>query len=94
MLEPKQQGHWDYRMLPNKMVELVKNVGNMRQEGTGYFTDTGAEMLTVLAYLNYGETTGTTEAMREQVMTAIKQSEAKKLRRDDDEDGFFININF
>ena len=94
MLEPKQQGHWDYRMLPNKMVELVKNVGNMRQEGTCYFTNTETEMLTVLAYLNYGETTVTTEAMREQVMTAIKQSEAKKLRRDDDEDGFFVNINF
>ena len=27
---------WDYRTLPNKMLELVKNVGDMQQEGTGY----------------------------------------------------------
>ena len=47
---------WDYRTLPNKMLELVKNVGDMQQEGTGYFTDSESEMLTILNYLNYGET--------------------------------------
>ena len=36
---------WDYRTLPNKMLELVKNVGDMQQEGTGYFTDSESEML-------------------------------------------------
>ena len=60
-------GPWDYRMLPNKLLELVKNVGNMEQEGTGYYTDSESEMLTILAYLNYGETTNITEAMREQI---------------------------
>lgn len=88
-------GHWDYRMLPNKMVELVKNVGNMQQEGTGYYTDTEAEMLIILGYLNYGETTGTTESMREQVMYAIQESERRKLmQRDDEDNNYFININF
>ena len=65
-------GSWDYRTLPNKTLELVKNTGNMHQEGTGYFTDSEGEMLKVLAYLNYGETTGTTESMREQINEAIK----------------------
>ena len=46
---------WDYRTLPNKMLELVKNVGDMQQEGTGYFTDSDSEMLTILNFLNYGE---------------------------------------
>ena len=32
-------GTWDYRTMPNKMLELVKNIGNMEQEGTGYFVD-------------------------------------------------------
>ena len=41
-------GSWDYRTLPNKMLELVKNLGDMKQEGTGYYTDTESEMLTVL----------------------------------------------
>ena len=48
-------GSWDYRYLPNKMLELVKNLGDMKQAGTGYFSDKESEMLTVLAYLNYGE---------------------------------------
>ena len=36
---------WDYRTLPNKMLELVKNVGDMQQEGTGYFTDSMIEQI-------------------------------------------------
>ena len=76
-------GPWDYRMMPNKMLELVKNVGNMEQEGTGYFVDNEAEMLTILAYLNYGETTNITEAMREQIDLAVETLEAKKLSREE-----------
>lgn len=72
-------GPWDYRMMPNKMLELVKNVGNMEQEGTGYFVDSESEMLTILAYLNYGETTNTTEAMREQIDQAVRKLEARRL---------------
>lgn len=72
-------GPWDYRMMPNKMLELVKNVGNMEQEGTGYFVDNESEMLTILAYLNYGETTNTTESMREQIDQAVKKLEARRL---------------
>ena len=44
----REGGAWDYRTLPNKMYEIVKNVGDMRQEGTGYFTDSEADMITVL----------------------------------------------
>lgn len=72
-------GPWDYRMMPNKMLELVKNVGNMEQEGTGYFVDSESEMLTILAYLNYGETTNITESMREQIENAVKQLESRRL---------------
>ena len=73
-------GPWDYRMMPNKMLELVKNVGNMEQEGTGYFVDSESEMLTILAYLNYGETTNITESMREQLDNAVKQLESRRLK--------------
>lgn len=73
-------GPWDYKMMPNKMLELVKNIGNMEQEGTGYFVESESEMLTILAYLNYGETTNTTEAMREQIDRAVEQLEARRLR--------------
>lgn len=76
-------GSWDYRMMPNKLLELVKNIGNMEQEGTGYFVDNEAEMLTILAYLNYGETTNITEAMREQIDLAVETLEAKKLSREE-----------
>ena len=76
-------GPWDYRMMPNKLLELVKNIGNMEQEGTGYFVDNEAEMLTILAYLNYGETTNITEAMREQIDLAVEMLEAKKLSREE-----------
>ncbi|MCI5806248.1 MAG: hypothetical protein MR029_07935 [Clostridium sp.] len=76
-------GPWDYRMMPNKLLELVKNIGNMEQEGTGYFVDNEAEMLTILAYLNYGETTNITEAMREQIDLAVETLEAKKLSREE-----------
>lgn len=72
-------GPWDYRMMPNKMLELVKNIGNMEQEGTGYFVDSESEMLTILAYLNYGETTNITESMREQIENAVKQLESRRL---------------
>ena len=70
-------------MMPNKLLELVKNVGNMEQEGTGYFVDNEAEMLTILAYLNYGETTNITESMREQIDLAVETLEAKKLSREE-----------
>ncbi len=76
-------GSWDYHMMPNKLLELVKNVGNMEQEGTGYFVDNEAEMLTILAYLNYGETTNITESMREQIDLAVETLEAKKLSREE-----------
>ena len=76
-------GPWDYRMMPNKLLELVKNIGNMEQEGTGYFVDNEAEMLTILAYLNYGETTNITEGMREQIDLAVETLEAKKLSREE-----------
>lgn len=75
-------GPWDYRMLPNKMLELVKNVGNMEQEGTGYYADSESEMLTILAYLNYGETTNITEAMIEQINQAIDKMEKRHLGED------------
>lgn len=89
--EEKPLGSWDFRTLPNKTLELVKNMGNMRLEGTGYYTDSESEMLTVLGYLNYGETTGTTEAMREQIDEAVKNVENLKLGEREDS---FININF
>ncbi len=73
-------GPWDYRMQPNKMLELVKNVGNMEQEGTGYYVDSESEMLTILAYLNYGETTNITESMKEQIGEAVKQLESRRLK--------------
>lgn len=96
MLGEREIGAWDYRTLPNKMLELVKNVGDMKQDGTGYFADSESEMLTVLAYLNYGETTGTTESMREQIDDAVKSLEERKLgeREDVDKLGLQININF
>ena len=83
-------GSWDYRTLPNKTLELVKNTGNMHQEGTGYYTDSEGEMLKVLAYLNYGETTGTTESMREQIKEEIKTVEDIHLveREQVDKDSF------
>lgn len=75
-------GPWDYRMLPNKMLELVKNVGNMEQQGTGYYVDSESEMLTILAYLNYGEKTNITEGMIEQIEQAVRQLESRRLRRE------------
>ena len=70
-------------MMPNKMLELVKNVGNMEQEGTGYFVDSESEMLTILAYLNYDEKTNITEGMREQIDLAVKNLEARRLSREE-----------
>jgi len=86
-------GSWDYRTLPNKMLELVKNLGDMKQEGTGYYADTESEMLTVLAYLNYGETTNITDSMREQIDTAVKAAEERKLEEREEGDAF-INFKF
>lgn len=77
-------GPWDYRVLPNKMLELVKNTGNMEQAGTGYFTDSESEMLTILAYLNYGETTNITESMREQIDRAVETLETTRLANRED----------
>lgn len=77
-------GPWDYRMQPNKLLELVKNVGNMEQEGTGFYVDSESEMITILAYLNYGETTNTTEAMREQIDQAVNQLESRHLGERDE----------
>lgn len=77
-------GPWDYRVLPNKMLELVKNTGNMEQAGTGYFTDSESEMLTILAYLNYGETTNITESMREQIDRAVETLETARLANRED----------
>lgn len=79
-------GPWDYRMQPNKLLELVKNVGNMEQEGTGYYVDSESEMLTILAYLNYGEKTNITESMIAQIDQAVKQLEARRLRREGEYD--------
>ena len=75
---------WDYRTLPNKMLELVKNVGDMQQGGTGYFT--------VLNYLNYGEKTNITDSMIEQIDLAIKTMEGRKLANRDDDS--FIKLDF
>lgn len=86
MLGDRYSGAFDYRTLPNKMLELVKNVGDMKQEGTGYFADSESEMLTVLAYLNFGETTGVTESMKEQIDEAVRSLEERKLGERDDAD--------
>lgn len=85
MLE-RNVGPWDYRMMPNKMLELMKNVGNMEQEGTGYYVDSESEMLTILAYLNYGEKTNITEGMIEQIDQAVKKLEARHLRKEGEYD--------
>ena len=86
-------GPWDYRMMPNKMLELVKNVGNMEQEGTGYFVDSESEMLTILAYLNYDEKTNITEGMREQIDLAVKNLESRRLSREEWVKGYFLIFN-
>ena len=86
-------GPWDYRMMPNKMLELVKNVGNMEQEGTGYFVDSESEMLTILAYLNYDEKTNITEGMREQIDLAVKNLESRRLSREEQVKGYFLIFN-
>lgn len=70
---------WDYRVMPNKMLELVKNIGNMEQEGTGYYVDSESEMITILEYLNYSEITNITESMREQIDGAVKKLESRHL---------------
>lgn len=88
MLGEIQTNLWDYRTLPNKMLELVKNVGEMKQEGTGYFADSESEMLTVLAYLNFGETTNITDSMREQIDVAVKTVDDRKLGEREEADNF------
>lgn len=76
-------GAWDYKKQPNGMLELVKNVGNLEQKRTGYFVESESEMLIILAYLNYGETTNITESMKEQVESAVRSLEMEQLGRDD-----------
>lgn len=92
MLGEIESKKWDYRTLPNKSYELVKNVGDMQQDGTGYMTDSESEMLTVLNYLNYGEKTNITESMIEQIETAIKTMEARHL--EEREEDSFIKLDF
>ena len=75
------------------MLELVKNVGNMEQEGTGYFVDSESEMLTILAYLNYDEKTNITEGMREQIDLAVKNLESRRLSREEQVKGYFLIFN-
>lgn len=79
-------GPWDYKVQPNKLLELVKNIGNMEQAGTGYYVESESEMLTILAYLNYGETTNITEAMMAQIDQAVKQLESKHLHKGDEDE--------
>ncbi len=93
MLGETHTGSWDYRTLPNKMLELVKNIGDMKQEGTGYYADSESEMLTVLAYLNYGETTNITDSMKEQIDVAVKNAEERKLEKRDEGDAF-VNFDY
>lgn len=85
MLE-RASGVWDYKVQPNKLLELVKNVGNMEQEGTGYYVESESEMLTILEYLNYGETTNITESMMSQLDQVVKQLELKHLSKEDEYD--------
>lgn len=81
-------GDWEFRMLPNKLLELVKNVGNMEQKGTGLFMESESEMLTILNFLNFGDETNITEAMKEQVLKAIQNVESKQLEERDDADRY------
>jgi len=74
-------GPWDYKMMPNKVLELVKNTGNMEQEGTGYYVESESEMLIILEYLNYNETTNITESMREQIDKVVRELESRHLKR-------------
>ena len=85
MLE-RSSGVWDYKVQPNKLLELVKNVGNMEQEGTGYYVESESEMHTILAYLNYGEITNITEAMMAQIDQAVKQLDSQHLHKEDEYD--------
>lgn len=74
----RKYGPWDYKMMPNKMLQLVKNVGNMRQEETGFYLNDELEMLKVLAYLNYGEKTNLTLGMKSQIDTIVRRLEWKQ----------------
>ncbi|MDE5965621.1 MAG: hypothetical protein K2G89_02145 [Lachnospiraceae bacterium] len=79
---------WEYRVLPNKLLELVKNVGNMEQKGTGLYMESESEMLTILNYLNYGDDTNITESMKNQVMKSIETVEDSQLSERDDADRY------
>lgn len=81
-------GDWEFRMLPNKLLELVKNVGNMEQKGTGLFMESESEMLTILNFLNFGDETNITESMKGQVLKAIANVETKQLEERDDADRY------
>lgn len=84
----QETGDWEFRMLPNKLLELVKNIGNMEQKGTGLFMESESEMLTILNFLNFGDETNITEAMKEQVLKAIANVESKQLEERDDADRY------
>lgn len=84
----KQSGDWEYRMLPNKLLELVKNVGNMEQKGTGLFMESESEMITILNFLNFGDDSNITESMKDQVLEAISNVEDSHLEERDDADRY------
>ena len=68
-------------MYKRQVLELVKNTGNMEQEGTGYYVESESEMLIILEYLNYNETTNITESMREQIDKVVRELESRHLKR-------------
>lgn len=77
--DEKPIGDWTYLPTPELLYELVKNIpGEMDKLHTGYFTDTETEMQTVLNYLNMGDSTGITDAMKEQITKAIDDMEDTK----------------
>ena len=77
--DEKPIGDWTYLPTPELLYELVKNIpGEMDKLHTGYFTDTETEIQTVLNYLNMGDSTGITDAMKEQITKAIDDMEATK----------------
>ncbi|MBR6222943.1 MAG: hypothetical protein IKQ71_05860 [Lachnospiraceae bacterium] len=81
-------GDWDYRTLPNRLFELVRNLGNMEQEGTGFFMESESEMITILNYLNFGDDTNITEPMKDQIHKAIAEFSKRGLGVRDDADRY------
>ena len=102
-LETKKLGKEEKKKITDHYLEMVglkeaakkrpaQLSGDMQQEGTGYFTDSESEMLTILNYLNYGEKTNITDSMIEQIDLAIKTMEGRKLANRDDDS--FIKLDF